>query len=189
MPRAEAPSKNGPTPDDPGFVEWVTARGTPLRRKAYLLCGDWDRADDLVQDTLVYVFARWGRVARGSNVDAYVNRVLVHKAVDEGRKPWRRVRLVEHVPEVADHAAGAALVGVEHADSPLALALAELPVGQRAVLVLRYTDDLSVEEIARVLDLPSGTVKSRLSRAVQAVRSHLETQGLGVSAAGPEDTP
>ena len=71
----------------------------------------------------------------------------------------------------------------------MALALAELPVGQRAVLVLRYTDDLSVEEIARVLDLPSGTVKSRLSRAVQAVRSHLETQGLGVSAAGPEDTP
>jgi len=166
--------RSGPSPDDEGFRDWMAVRLAGLRRKAYLLSGDWHAADDLVQDTLIAVFAAWPRVARGSNIDGYANRVLVHKFIDDKRRPWRRIRLVEEVPDSADSTAATALEHVEHRDGPLADALAVLPADQRTVLVLRYTEDLSVGEIARLLDLPTGTVKSRLSRGTEAIRGHLE---------------
>ena len=169
--------RHGPTPDEPGFRAWTAVRLPALRRKAALLCGDWHRADDLVQDTLIAVYAGWPRIARGSNVDAYANRVLVSKFIDEKRRPWRREHTVDAVPDTADPRSTRAFEDVDGPDALLAAALAELPAGQRAVVVLRFTDDLSVDEIARAMNLPSGTVKSRLSRGTESVRAHLERAG------------
>lgn len=165
---------DGPTPDEAGFRQWVAFRSTALRRKAYLLSGSWHTADDLVQDTLIAVYAGWPRIAKAHNIDAYVNRILVNKYVDARRRPWRRERPVTDVPDSADAGATTASDKIEGHDSPLVRALATLPASQRSVLVLRYTDDLTVEEIAHLLDLPRGTVKSRLSRGTEAIRRELE---------------
>ena len=86
------PAWDGPVPDDAGFREWMLVRASALRRKAFLLCGDWSAADDLVQDVLVAMYPRWSRIVRGGHVDAYANRVLVGKHVDARRRPWRRER-------------------------------------------------------------------------------------------------
>lgn len=177
MVASEANHPERPAPDEAGFREWMAVRSAALRRKAYLLSGDWHSADDLVQDTLISMYAGWSRIARGRNVDAYANRVLVHKHLDQRRRPWRRERLGWSVPDVPDEGSQRAFGEIESRDDALASALGELPAGQRAVLVLRYTDDLTVDEIGRLLDLPSGTVKSRLSRGTESVRRDLERQG------------
>ena len=168
---------SGPAPDEAGFRAWMAVRTPALRRKAVLLSGDWHRADDLVQDTLIALFASWPRVSRGSNVDAYADRVLFSRFIDERRRPWRRERPVDDVPDLADPRATRAFDDAEGPDTILAAALAALPPAQRAVVVLRFTDDLTIDEIARTLDLPSGTVKSRLSRGTESVRAHLERAG------------
>jgi RNA polymerase sigma-70 factor (sigma-E family) len=173
----DVPSAAGPTPDDAGFRAWMVLRSSALRRKAYLLCGDWHAADDLVQEALVAMYPKWSRIARGSSVDAYANRVLIGKHIDAQRRPWRRERPVDAVPERVDSTAERDLAAVDDIDGPLAAALATLPAAQRAVVVLRFTDDLSVEEIAHTLDVPAGTVKSRLARGTDALRTHLETHG------------
>jgi RNA polymerase sigma-70 factor (sigma-E family) len=183
----------GPTPDEAGFRSWLALRAPTLRRKAVMLCGDWHRADDLVQDTLVAMYAGWPRIARGSNVDAYANRVLVSRFIDDRRRPWRRERSVETVPDAEDAGASRAFDDVEGPDALLAAALAALPVGQRAVVVLRFTDDLTVDEIAHVMDLPAGTVKSRLSRGTESLRARLERDGhprtLARAGTAPERRP
>jgi RNA polymerase sigma-70 factor (sigma-E family) len=181
-----------PSADEDGFRSWVALRLPGLRRKAFLLTGDWHRADDLVQDALVSMYAGWPRIARGDNVDGYASRVLVHKHIDERRRPWRREHLVDAVPDTADDRARRGFEEVESRDDVLVAALALLPATQRAVLVLRFSDDLALDEIARVLELPLGTVKSRLSRASDALRSELARRGhprsaLAVSSA-PEGT-
>lgn len=163
-----------PSADEAGFRQWMAARSPSLRRKAYLLCGDWDAADDLAQDALIAVYKSWPRVARGNNIDAYANRVLVHKFIDDKRRPWSRVFVSGDPPDRNDPSAAQDLERIEGQDAPLNKALAKLPAQQRAVLVLRYTDDLTVDEIARIMDLPSGTVKSRLSRGVEALRAQLD---------------
>lgn len=174
---------DGPSPDEAGFLTWLAIRSRPLRRKAYLLTGSWHRADDLLQETLVATYATWPRVASMADPDAYVNRIMVNKLLDERRRPWRRERAVPTLPDGVDEAAGRAYDAIEGQDSPLSRALATLPAAQRAVLVLRYTDDLSVPEIARHLDLREGTVKSRLSRGTETLRRLLEP------ARRPEPTP
>lgn len=165
---------DGPSADEAGFREWMVVVTAALRRKAFLMSGDWHAADDLVQDTLIAVYASWPRVARGRNVHGYANRVLVHKFIDARRRPWRRERAVDVLPESVDEGAVRAFAEVDGADALLGAALAALPAGQRAVLVLRFTDDLSVTQIADLMDLPSGTVKSRLSRGIEAIRLYLE---------------
>lgn len=164
---------DGPTPDETGFRLWATGRMTTLRRRAYLLCGDWHAADDLVQESLASIYKSWPRIAGGNNVDAYAARVLLHKFLDERRRPWRRESLVEVLPERVDEASVRAFASVDGRDATLIRALRTLPAGQRAVVVLRYDDDLSLEQISRVLGLRVGTVKSRLSRATEALRRTL----------------
>jgi len=177
MADAAGPGRGDPAPDDAGFREWVLVRATTLRRKAFLLCGDWAAADDLVQDVLVAMYPRWSRIVRGGHVDAYANRVLVGKHVDARRRPWRRERSYGTLPDSVDATSEVALAAVEEHDGPLVTALAALPAGQRAVLVLRFTEDLSVEGIAQVMGIPAGTVKSRLSRGIETVRAHLDASG------------
>jgi RNA polymerase sigma-70 factor (sigma-E family) len=181
-------SWDGPVPDEAGFREWMLVRSSSLRRKAFLLCGDWSAADDLVQDVLVAMYPRWSRIVRGGHVDAYANRVLFGKHVDARRRPWRRERPVDRLPDLVDSTSERAIAAVEERDAPLMAALAALPAGQRAVLVLRFTDDLSIEEIAKVLSIPAGTVKSRLSRGTDAVRARLDASGDRAKRAAPADT-
>lgn len=161
------------TPDEAGFRGWMAVRAPALRRKAYFLCGDWHTADDLTQEVLVSVYSRWPRLAGTGNVDAYASRVLMGKHVDVLRRPSRRETSVREPVDTVDTGAAAAFDAVDAQDAPLLRALAALPGSQRAVVVLRFVDDLAVDEIARVLDVPAGTVKSRLSRALDSLRTSL----------------
>ena len=138
----------GPPPDEAGFRQWATLRRPSLRRSAYLMCADWHQADDLVQETLVKVYSRWRRVASKGEVDAYVRRVLVTTFLDARRRPWRREKSFAAVPDRGEDSASAtAMSAVERTGStPLANALAAVPPRQRTVLVLRFVEDLSVEQ-------------------------------------------
>jgi RNA polymerase sigma-70 factor (sigma-E family) len=156
------------------FVDYVTGRSTMLRNMAYLLCGDWHRAEDLAQIALAKLYVAWRRIDRRESVDGYARQVLVRAFLDENRRPWRR----EHVAEVVPDRPVAA---VDHTDDRLDLltALARLPGTQRAAVVLRYWADLSITETARVLGVSEGTVKSASSRGLVALREVLQVSRRG----------
>ncbi|WP_420846444.1 SigE family RNA polymerase sigma factor [Micromonospora terminaliae] len=157
--------------DIEGYREYVAARLDPLRRTAYLLCEDWHTADDLVSTALVKLLRHWRRVSAMDNPDAYVRRTLLRTWLDERRRPWRREAAWAEVPDRAVRAATDAT-----ADRVTILALlADLPPRRRAVLVLRYFCDLSVEETAHELGCSVGTVKSQSARAIEALRGRLVT--------------
>lgn len=159
------------------FRVWAQARVPVLRRRAYLLCGSWHTADDLVQDTLIKIYLRWGRVVDGPNPDAYATRVLLTRHLDDRRRPWRRERSSAEVPEAGDTAAAEALSEVENRDATLTAALRHVPLPQRVVLVLRFAEDLSVEQVAEVLGISAGTVRSRCSRGAERLRTELARLG------------
>ena len=145
--------------DDAGYREFVAHRLDGLRRTAFLLCGDWHLADDLVSTALVKLLRHWRRVSAMEQPDAYVRQVLLRAFIDERRRPWRREYPTEMMPDRA--AAGS---DPTHRLDILA-ELATLPARRRAVLVLRYFCDLSVEETAVALACSEGTVKSQSARA------------------------
>lgn len=153
---------------DEAFTAFVEARRGGLRRLAYGLCGDWHRADDLVQTALVKAYLAWPRVHAGGAEDAYVRRILVNSHVDDTRRPWfRRER---SGLEGRDRPVDPAPVEERNA---LVEALQQLPAMQRAVVVLRYLEDLSVEETAAELGIGPGTVKSHASRGRERLRALL----------------
>jgi RNA polymerase sigma-70 factor (sigma-E family) len=153
---------------DGEFVEYVSARLPALQRAAYLLCGDADRAEDIVAATTMVVYRQWHRVREVQNVDGYVHRILVRKFISERRLRWARVVLTDRLPERAG-GVRAPDVGVAERDT-LRAALAKLTTAQRTVLVLRFSCDLSVEEVARILRCSTGNVKSHTSRGLAAMR-------------------
>ena len=156
---------------DAEYTEYVAARLSSLRRLAAVLCGDWQRADDLVQAALVKLYVHWGRVRAASHTDAYARTVLVREFIHERRSTWvKRVRLTGGVTEVPAAA-------VDH-DAVLDVrrAVAALPARQRATLVLRFYCDLNVDQSAEILGCSPGTVKSQTSRALSAVRRALGPQ-------------
>jgi len=152
------------------FEAFVAASSTQLLRTAYLLCGDREHAEDLVQMTLLRTARRWH--AARPRPEAYARRVLVNLAKDRwrdlGRKP-AEVRLGGTV----DVATGFGEPELRIDRDQLIAALARLSDGQRAVVVLRYFDDLSVDDTAAALRCSAGTVKSQTSRALAALRSAL----------------
>ncbi|MFC4149085.1 SigE family RNA polymerase sigma factor [Micromonospora mangrovi] len=153
--------------DEDEYRQFVAARLEPLRRTAYLLCRDWHTADDLVSITIGKLYRHWRRVRAAENIDAYVRGVLTHAWLDERRRPWRRERSTDELPEQTD------LVMPEPtlADRKLLLdLLGQLPPRRRAVIVLRFYCDLSVEETAGVLGISTGTVKSQAARGLEALR-------------------
>ncbi|SEP78310.1 RNA polymerase sigma-70 factor, sigma-E family [Lentzea xinjiangensis] len=153
---------------DREFGEFVDARALVMRRTAYLLCGDWHRAEDIVQSALIKLYVAWSRVRKDS-VDAYARKVLVRTAIDETRRGFfQRERIVDAVPERA--------VTDSASDLDLRQALDALPPGQRAVVVLRYWEDLSVTETARILGRTEGTVKSQAAKGLAALRELLEDE-------------
>jgi RNA polymerase sigma-70 factor (sigma-E family) len=143
---------------------FVAARYPHLRRTAFLLCGDWHRADDLVQTALARVVVAVRR-RTVDNLDAYARTTLLRTFLDDNHRVWRRRE--RSSPELRDSPGPAT-------DPTVALtilaALRCLPPRQRAVVVLRYWEDRSVEETAEALHINSGTVKSQCAKAVAALR-------------------
>jgi RNA polymerase sigma-70 factor (sigma-E family) len=154
---------------DEQFTAFVTARRPHLRRTAYLLCGDWHLAEDLVQITLAKVYVAWPRLHKDATPDAFTRRTLIRSHIDETRRPWHRTRAAQELTDDAEPAC----LPLEDRDA-LMEALRSLPDGQRRIVVLRHWLGLSVEETARDLGCSTGTVKSQTARAVQRLREALE---------------
>jgi len=154
--------------DEAGYREYVIHRLDGFRRTAFLLCGDWHQADDLVSIALVKLLRHWRRVSVMEQPDAYVRRVLLRTWLDERRRPWRREHPTEVVPDRPDPARAD-----REAHTDVMAHLAELPPRRRAVLVLRYFCDLSVEQTAAALGVTEGTVKSQAARALDTLRARL----------------
>lgn len=151
--------------DETEYVDYVTARIPALRRLAWLLAGDEHRADDLVQQTITKLYVKWNRTRGVDHLDGYVRTMLVRAFLDERRRGWARVRLFRESPEpppAHDHGAEDRQV--------VRSALARLPRGQQAVLVLRFYYDLSVDEVAGTLGCSGGTVKSQTARGLATLR-------------------
>jgi RNA polymerase sigma-70 factor (sigma-E family) len=157
--------------DDQSYREYVAGNLDRWRRTAFLLCGDWHTADDLTSTVLVKLFRHWKRAALFDNRDAYVRRMLMRAWLDERRRPWhRRETVTEALPETAGTTSADS--GVDQRMSVLSL-LGALPPRRRAVLVLRYFCDLSVEEVAEAMGCSEGTVKSQTARALESLRASL----------------
>lgn len=158
---------------DTEFGAYVAGRMATFRRMAYLLCHDWDQADDLVQTSLAKLYTSWSRVREPGNADAYTRRIILRSFLDERRRFWRREVPTESLPEVAS----ATLPFGTEDRLVLMQAIALLPARQRAVVVLRCWEDLSVAETAGVLGCSEGAVKTHLSRGLAALRTALVPTG------------
>lgn len=146
------------------YEEYVAGRSAGLLRTAYLLTRDWALAEDLLQTALAKAWLAWRRIQ--GQPDPYVRAVLVNTYASWWRRRWNGETPTERLPEqpAADpHAA------VDERDA-LWQALSRLPKRRRAVVVLRYFDDLPEAEVARVLGCTVGTVKSQASRALAQLR-------------------
>lgn len=145
------------------FEPWVAARQAALLRTAWLLTGDAGAAEDLVQAALVKCWPRWSRIGRMASPEAYVRRVLLSLHLSARRRRWRAEVPTAHLPD-------AAADGPPPQDAALVRALARLPRGQRTAVVLRFAEDLSVEQTAAAMGCSPGTVKSQTARALAALR-------------------
>ena len=151
-----------------GFTEFVRDRSTALLRTAVLLAGgDRGNAEDLLQGVLERMYVRWDRI--DGPPEAYARRALTHAAVNR----WRTRRRRPELPLLGDDPGGPApgdrAAEVDLRDA-LVRALLTLPPRQRAVLVLRFLDDLPEEEVARALGCSVGTVKSQCAKALAKLR-------------------
>lgn len=158
------------TQADADFLGWVSTSRDGLRRTAYLLCGDWYLADDLVQEALTRLYAVWGRVSGSGDPGPYARTILLRLHLDHRRRPARREILVDALP---DSGGTDPVPPVDGERDRLMAALRQVPKGQRAVLVLRYWDDLSIEQTAAVLRTSEGNVRSQASRGLVALRAAL----------------
>lgn len=154
------------------FEDYVTTRSAALLRFAFLITRNREDAHDAVQEALAGLYPRWRQIASRGDVDAYVRRSIVNAHVSA----WRKVRrmfptedptLAATAPVVAD-----ASQAVADADQALRLC-GELPPLQRAAIVLRFYEDRSFAEIARILGCPEGTARSHVHRALVALRAKL----------------
>jgi RNA polymerase sigma-70 factor (sigma-E family) len=171
IPRARQSSRPS-APDDRGFREYVTDRSRALLRTAYLLTGNAADAEDLVQAALAKTFLAWDRIEDRGAVDGYVRRAMVNTHISW----WRRRRVEEYptdeIPDqaVADHAVASDL------QETMRRAIDRLPQRMRAAVVLRYYEDMTEAEVAEVLGVSLGTVKSTVSRAVAKLRTDADLQ-------------
>lgn len=152
-------------PED--FAEYATQRWAAFYRTAYLLTGRRDEAEDLVQEALITVYGRWARVRRMDAPDAYVRKVVLNSFLSERRTRTRRAGLGRLAP-VRDDAAADPTVGLD-----LWRGVRDLPPRQRAVVVLRYYQDLTESDTADALGCSVGTVKSQCHRALATLRATL----------------
>jgi RNA polymerase sigma-70 factor (sigma-E family) len=169
--------------DSDEFAAFVRARTPALLRSAYLLTGDQHLAEDLVQSALVRTHRAWSRVNALGNAEAYTRRAMYHLQVSW----WRRRRVAES--PTGDAAARSAPAEPDHAELTalrlsLRVALVQLPPRQRAVVVLRFFDDLSEAQAAEVLGVTVGTIKSQTVRALARLRASAPELGDASMAGG-----
>ncbi|GAA4824347.1 SigE family RNA polymerase sigma factor [Nocardioides caeni] len=157
-----------PRPAWHSFEDYVTARWAALFRTAHLLCGEAGAAEDLLQTTLVKVMTQWRRVERADSPDAYIRKMLLNELLGERRKGARRGAR-QHLLPVPTLTVDPSAASADRLD--LWEQVQQLPPRQRAVLVLRYYEDLSEAEIASALGISAGTVKSQASAALRALRA------------------
>ncbi|MFE9205336.1 SigE family RNA polymerase sigma factor [Micromonospora sp. NPDC007230] len=161
------------------FREFVAARSGALLRTAYLLTGDWATAEDLLQTALTKTYLAWKRLGGIEAIEPYARRVMVNTSTSWWRRRWHGERPTEVLPERA---------GVDEIEQQLdrdALwrHLQALPARQRAVLVLRFYEDMSEAQTAALLEISPGTVKSQTSRALHTLRRRLGSEAaLGLPA-------
>ena len=174
-----------PMPDrDAAFAAFVGGRSGALQRTAYLLTGDRGRAEDLLQTTLLKIYLAWPRIDDLGAVEEYTRRTMVRTQVSFWRRAARREVVLADVPDrpatasgwSAGQGSGSATSQIEDRDE-LWRALATLGPRQRAVVVLRFYEDLTEAEIARVLGCSVGTVKSQLSRGLSRLQKRLIDPG------------
>ncbi|MCA0435630.1 MAG: SigE family RNA polymerase sigma factor [Actinobacteria bacterium] len=180
-----------------GFSEFVTTRSGALLRTAYLLTGEQALAQDLLQEALARTWPRWSGIGVGAR-EAYVRTVMIHLQGAWWRRRWRGEVPTEVLPDrrrgsdpLAGSAGGVGAVpggesGVPDGgvDLELAAALRTLPVGQRQAVVLRYAEDLSIEDCAAALGCSTGTVKSQASKGLAALRRVLGQAGTTAEVSG-----
>jgi RNA polymerase sigma-70 factor (sigma-E family) len=159
------------------FEEFVALRGQALQRTAYLLTGDWGLAEDLLQTALARVYPRWSRIA-SDDPEIYLRRVLVNTWSSWWRRRWRGEVPTERLAETAapdDYAAADRRGAVQ-------TALARLPKRQRAVVVLRFHEDMTEAQVADALGISVGTVKSQTAKALAKLRGDAALTGYGAGA-------
>lgn len=156
---------------DAAFTEFAASSRSRLRNTAYLLCGDWERAADHVQEGLIRVYVAWPRLVRDGGEMAYARKAVVSAFLDASRK---RSSTERPTSEQRDRASGEDVAGTVADRAALMAALARLPQRQRACVVLRYFEELDVRETAAVLRCSEGTVKSQTSRALASLRAMFE---------------
>ncbi len=178
-PRGAAPVE--PAATALSFDEWVAARGPALVRFAHLVTGHLGDAQDAVQDVLISVYPKWARLQAAGTEEAYVRRAIVNRNISMWRSSRRRETPTADVQALAaERSASASLATVQDPadaldDAALAWRLCqELPRVQRAAVVLRYYEDQSFGEIARVLGCTESTARSHVRRALAVLREHLE---------------
>jgi RNA polymerase sigma-70 factor (sigma-E family) len=157
---------------EPTFDDFVAARGQALLRFTLMLCGDRHQAEDLVQSALAKAYPRWSRISAMERPEAYLKTVLVHDHL----RWWRRSSSTE-VPLAqppVDTVVGDGADALASRDAAWDL-IRRLPKRQRAVLVLRYYEDLSDAEVAVVLGCTPSTVRSQAARALSALRAAIPT--------------
>ena len=162
--------------EEQGFREFAVSHAASLRRTAYLFCGDWHMAEDLMQASLLKLYQAWHRIEWRDTPSAYARKVLLRTWLDEKRRPWRRAEQRDgELPDVADAGADPDRAGERlWARDLVHAALLRVPPRQRAVLVLRYFEDLSVSEVAVAMGCTEGTVKSQTARGLVALRAAVE---------------
>lgn len=159
--------------DDEAFSEFVRAHGPSLLRTARLLTGDRSRGEDLAQTALARAYAHWPKVERADVPVAYVRRLLVNSHLS-----WRRLltnteRVIETVPDRAD---GTDLQAAHAAADEMRTALLQLSPRVRAAVVLRYFDDLSEAETARLMGCSASTVNKHVGIGLRTLRTLLTPQ-------------
>lgn len=153
---------------DQEYTEYVRAGLSQWRRTAYLMCGDWHQGDDIVQRVLTELYRNWPRARRADNLNALVRTMLLRRLIDDRRRSWARVLLTGWLPDRP------APPAPDPADQvALMAALRQIAPRQRAVLVLRFFQDLTVEETAEALNCAPGTVKSQTAKGLATLRKLL----------------
>ena len=149
------------------FVEFAETASLQLRRTAFLLCGNWHTAEDLVQTTLAKVFVAWGRIRRSSSAESYARRVMLNTFLSQ-----RRLKASGELPTAEFRDLPAPVVD---ADLRLTLltALGQLPPRWRAAVVLRYVEDYSIESVAELMGTTPAAVKSMNARGLAHLRQLL----------------
>lgn len=151
------------------FAEWVAARGPSLLRLAYLLTGNRAEAEDVVQDALSRALPRWSRISSLEDPDAYVRRMVINAHTSW----WRRFRRRESPVEAVPDRVGADATGSSDDRLLVWQACLRLPEDQRVAVVLRYWEQREYAEIAALTGVAEGTVRSRVSRGIAALRTDL----------------